>query len=76
MLNYIKVFTGDFIEVQRIFNELIILNVCAIIRNKPNTERLDGFSCSTNSLQDILVHKDELGRANKIIKQLTSELQT
>tara|TARA_R110001583_G_scaffold77787_6_gene211507 strand:- start:677 stop:907 length:231 start_codon:yes stop_codon:yes gene_type:complete len=76
MLNYIEVFTGNFIEVQRIFNELGLLNVCAIIRDKSKIERFNRSTNSNQSIQEILVHKDELKRAQKIIKRLTSELQT
>jgi len=75
MLNYIEVFTGNFIQIQRIFNELNLLNVCAIIRDKSKIDRLKGTSNSNQSLQKILVHKDELKRAKKIIKRLTLKLQ-
>ena len=76
MLNYIKVFSGNFKEVQRVFNELGQLNVCSIIRDKSQLERTKRIMHSNRSQRVILVHKDELDRALKIIKRLTSELQT
>lgn len=76
MLNYTKVFTGNFNEVQYIFNELVLLNVCAIIRDKSRIDGLKNAITSNESLQDILVHKDELKSTQTIIKRLTSELQT
>lgn len=76
MTNYIQVFSGNFIEVQRIFNELETLNICAIIKDESESGRLAGFGSSIPGLQEIHVHKDELSRAKLIIKSLTSKLQT
>ena len=76
MSNYIKVFTGNFIEVQRIFNDLQNLNICAIIKDESESGRLAGFGASIQGLQEIHVHKEELDRATPLIKNLTSELQS
>ncbi len=76
MSNYIRVFSGNFIEVQRIFNELQNLNICAIIKDESESGRLAGFGASIQGLQEILVHKEELERTIPIIKNLTSELQS
>ena len=73
MSNYIKVFSGNFIEVQRIFNELQKLNICAIIKDESESGRLAGFGASIQGLQEIHVHKEELEAAKKHIKQLNSE---
>jgi hypothetical protein len=76
MSNYIRVFTGNFIEVQRIFNELETLNICAVIKDESESGRLAGFGSSLQGIQEIHVHKDELSRAKLIVKSLTSELQS
>jgi len=76
MINYIKVFSGNFIEVQRIFNELQSLNICAIIKDESESARLAGFGASIQGLQEIHVHKEELERTIPIIKSLTSKLQS
>lgn len=76
MSNYIRVFSGNFIEVQRIFNELQNLNICAIIKDESESGRLAGFGASIQGLQEIHVHKEELERTKPIIKNLTSELQS
>ena len=76
MFNYIKVFSGNFNEVHQVFNELVLLNVCAIIRDKSEFESKNSIMHSNKSQRIILVHKDELDRALKIIKHLASELQT
>lgn len=76
MSNYIKVFTGNFIEVQRIFNELKNSNICAIIKDESESGRLAGFGASIQGLQEIHVHKDELEQAVLIVESSTSELQS
>jgi len=75
MSNYIKVFTGNFIEVQRIFNELQNLNICAIIKDESESGRLAGFGASIQGLQEIHVHKEELDSAVLIVERLKSKLQ-
>ncbi|WP_298553799.1 DUF2007 domain-containing protein [uncultured Algibacter sp.] len=75
MSNYIKVFSGNFIEVQRIFTELQNLNICAIIKDESESGRLAGFGASIQGLQEIHVHKEELEKVTPIIKSLTSELE-
>ncbi|WP_136480947.1 putative signal transducing protein [Cognatitamlana onchidii] len=74
MSNYIKVYTGNFIEVQRIFNALETQNISAIIKDESESGRLAGFGSSIQGLQEIHVHKDELALAEPIIEKLTSEL--
>ena len=76
MSNYIKVFSGNFIEVQRIFNKLQNLNICAIIKDESESGRLAGFGASIQGLQEIHVHKEELEGALPIIKNLTSEIHS
>jgi len=81
MSNYVKVFTGSFIEVQHIFSELENINIYAIIKDETESARLAGFGASTHSLQEIHVHKEELKEALPLIEQLSkiygssSELQ-
>jgi len=75
MSNYIRVFSGNFIEVQRIFNELQNLNICAIIKDESESGRLAGFGASIQGLQEIHVHKEELDRAVETVERLTSKLQ-
>ncbi|NJX15577.1 putative signal transducing protein [Tamlana crocina] len=75
MSNYIKIFSGSFIEVQRIFSELEKINICAIIKDESESARLAGFGTFGQGFQEIHVHKDELDRALKAIKTLSTELQ-
>tara|TARA_R110002049_G_scaffold309289_2_gene520249 strand:+ start:33015 stop:33287 length:273 start_codon:yes stop_codon:yes gene_type:complete len=74
--NYINVFTGNFISVQRIFKELESDNICAIIKDESESVRLAGFGSSVQGQQEILVHKDELNEAKRIVKTIISKMKT
>ncbi|MGC6430449.1 MAG: putative signal transducing protein [Jejuia sp.] len=74
--NYTKIFSGNFIEVQRIFRVLEDENICAIIKDESESGRLAGFGVSVQGYQEILVHNDELEKALPLVERLTSELNT
>lgn len=74
MSNYIKVFSGSFIEVQRIFQLLEAENICAIIKDEGEAGRLAGFGGAID-FQEIHVHKDEIKRVTPIIKHINSQLE-
>ncbi|KJD34876.1 hypothetical protein PW52_13275 [Tamlana sedimentorum] len=73
MSNYIKVFSGNFIDVQRIFSELEKENICAVIKDESESGRLAGFGSSILGFQEIHVHKDELDRAVLTVEKIASE---
>ncbi len=73
--NYIKIFSGSFVEVQRIFNALEDENICAIIKDEAESARLAGFGFGIPSFQEILVHRDELERAETLILNLISKYE-
>ncbi|TYA78752.1 putative signal transducing protein [Seonamhaeicola marinus] len=73
--NYIKVFTGDFIIVKRVLNELENVNIRAVIKDETEAGRLAGFGAAVQGLQEVYVHKDELDKTLQIIESLNSELQ-
>lgn len=75
MSNYIRVFTGNFIEVQRIFKALEKVNISAIIKDESESGRLAGFGASIQGLQEIHVHKEELEKATSLVESLTKELE-
>jgi len=70
MKNYIKVFTGNLSDVQRVFNDLAALNICAVIRAKSKFDRINYPGDLNQTIQDILVHKDEIERATEVIDTL------
>ncbi|TBN04356.1 DUF2007 domain-containing protein [Hyunsoonleella flava] len=73
--NYIKVFSGNFIQVQRVFNALEQENICAIIKDESESGRLAGFGASIQGFQEIHVHKDELDKVTPILNRLLSEIE-
>ncbi|MBC3759722.1 MULTISPECIES: putative signal transducing protein [Hyunsoonleella] len=75
MTNYVKVFSGNFIEVQRIFKSLEDVGICAIIKDESESGRLAGFGASIQGFQEIHVHKEEIDRATPIVEALVSELE-
>ena len=75
--NYIKIFTGDFIIVQRIINELKTANINAIVKDNTESARLAGFGGGIlPGFQEVFVNKDELDKAVPIVENITSELQS
>ncbi|MDD7885623.1 DUF2007 domain-containing protein [Flavivirga sp. 57AJ16] len=75
--NYIKIFTGDFIIVQRIINELEAININAIVKDTTESARLAGFGGGiVPGFQEVFVNKDELDNAVPIVQKVTSESQT
>ncbi len=72
--NYIKLYTGNLIIVQRIVQELADIGINAVKREQ-NESGLDPKIYGGHLLQEIHVHKDELDKATEVIKNITSELQ-
>lgn len=73
--NFIKIFTGDFIIVQRIINELKSININAIVKDTTESARLAGFGGGiVPGFQEVFVNKDELDQAVLIVENITSDL--
>ncbi len=68
--NYKKVFSGNFIEVQMIILKLHANNIKAVVKNESESARLAGFAPSILGLVDILVHKDEITKAETVINEI------
>tara|TARA_R110002050_G_scaffold97971_2_gene203652 strand:+ start:44302 stop:44538 length:237 start_codon:yes stop_codon:yes gene_type:complete len=73
--NYIKIFTGSSIVVQRIIFDLEKADIIAVVKDETESGRLAGFGASIQGLQEIQVHKDELEKASAIIDSITTELK-
>ena len=74
--NYLKIFTGDFIIVQRIINELEKIDINAIVKDQTESARLAGFGGGiVPGFQQIFVHQDELDKANEVIENINSQLE-
>jgi len=73
--NYIKIFTGNLIIVQRIIQELKHIGINAIMKEE-NESGLDPKIYGGHLLQEIHVHKDELDRAAEVIESINLDTKT
>ncbi len=72
--NYIKIFTGNFMIVQRIISELKAIHIYAVIKDPTESARLGGYGGGIlPGFQEIFVNKDELDKAVPIIESINSE---
>ena len=74
--NYIKIFTGNFIVVQRIVSALEEIDIVAVIKDESESGRLAGFGAAIQGEQEIYINKQELDKARPIVESVTSELQS
>ena len=74
--NYIKIFTGNFIIVQRIVTALDEIGINAVIKDESESGRLAGFGAAIQGQQTISIHKDELDKAVEIVESISKEFQT
>jgi len=75
--NYIKIFTGSFITVQRIVNELEKIDINAVIKDQTESARLAGFGGGiVPGFQEVFVHKDELDKAIVIVENINADLKS
>ncbi len=72
--NYIKLFSGNFIIVQQLKNELEEININPIIKDETESGRLAGFGSAISGQQEVYVHKDEVERAKDILELINSKL--
>ncbi|QFZ53426.1 DUF2007 domain-containing protein [Oceanihabitans sp. IOP_32] len=73
--NYIKIFTGNFITVQRMVTELENINITAVVKDESESGRLAGFGASIQGQQELFVHKDELDKAIVIVETINASLK-
>ncbi len=74
--NFIKIYTGNFIIVQRIINELKKININAIVKDQTESARLAGFGGGIiPGFQEIFVNNDELDEAVEIIERINVDLK-
>lgn len=73
--NYIKIYTGDFIIVQRVVSDLEKKGINPVVKDQIESARLAGFGSIIPGFQQIYVHKDELDKAVLVVENITSQLQ-
>ena len=72
--HYIKVFSGNVAMAQRIRLELEAVGITPIIKDEGESQRLAGYGSLNQGYQDVVVHEDELEKANSVILKLQDEL--
>lgn len=73
--NYIKIFTGSFIIVQRMVDNLKNIGINAIVKDETESGRLAGFGASISGQQEVFVNKDELDKAIPIIEEIIAKIK-
>ncbi len=72
--HYSKIYSGNFIIVQRMASLLEAIGISPVIKDESESGRLAGFGSSAQGLQDLFVHNDELDKATPIIKNALAEI--
>ncbi|MFI1744139.1 DUF2007 domain-containing protein [Thalassobellus sediminis] len=73
--NYIKIYTGELIIVQRIISELEKLDIIPVLKDQTDSGLLPIFGTSNTIFKQVYVHKDEIEKATPIIESITTELK-
>ena len=73
--NYVKLYTGNLIFVQRIIQELEDIGISAITREQ-NESGLDPKIYGGHLLQEVYVHKDELDKAVLVVESVNLEIKS
>ncbi|MBT4904950.1 MAG: DUF2007 domain-containing protein [Flavobacteriaceae bacterium] len=68
--DFIKIFTGNAINVLALRNALEEKNIVAVIKDDSESARLAGFGMVAPGLQEVFVHEDELDQAIRIVETL------
>ena len=69
--NYVKIFSGNTLLGKRIVERLHKIEIEAIVKDESESARLAGFSSSMLNNIDLYVHKDEVVKAEVVIKELS-----
>jgi len=73
--HYIKIFTGNFILVQRITAKLEEVGISAVVKDESESGRLAGFGAPVQGQQEVFVHEDELNKATPIVQSALAEME-
>ena len=68
-LDYVKVFSGNSMEVQRISNEFKYQGIKVIMKDESESARLAGFGAPSAGNQDLYVLREQADKALAIIKE-------
>jgi predicted ABC-class ATPase len=68
--DFIKIFTGNTLDVLALRNALEEKSIVAVIKDDSESARLAGFGMVAPGLQEVFVHEDELDQAVRIVESL------
>ena len=68
--DFIKIFTGNTIDVLALRNTLEEKSIVAVIKDDSESARLAGFGMVAPGLQEVFVHEDELDQAVREVESL------
>ena len=71
--NYSKLYSGSFIVVQRIVQNLVENGINPIVKDETESARLAGFGSSIYGLQELYIHNFEQEKAEKIVAATLAE---
>ncbi|GGZ70935.1 DUF2007 domain-containing protein [Algibacter mikhailovii] len=73
--NYVKIYTGELIIVQRMVAELEKIDIIPVLKDQTDSGLLPIFGTSNSLFKQVYIHKDELEKATDVINTFKSELQ-
>ena len=73
---YTKVYSGNFILVTRVKDELEARGIIPIIKDEGESQRLAGYASMNQGFQEVFVHNDKLDNAIAIVEQVKVNMET
>jgi hypothetical protein len=74
MTEYVKIYSGSFIIIQRITSELNEVGINPIVKDEGESSRLAGFGAAVPGFQKLFVHESEVDKATPIVEAIQTEL--
>ncbi|WP_243472281.1 putative signal transducing protein [Winogradskyella sp. MH6] len=74
-IEYTKVYSGNFILVTRVKDELEAKGIVPIVKDEGESQRLAGYGSMNQGFQEVFVHNDELDKALTIVEQVKAEME-
>ncbi|WP_431109305.1 putative signal transducing protein [Winogradskyella poriferorum] len=74
-IEYTKVYSGNFILVNRVKDELEAKGIVPIVKDEGESQRLAGYGSMNQGFQEVFVHNDELDQALTIVEQVKAEME-
>jgi hypothetical protein len=72
---YTKIYSGNFILVTRVKDELIHVGIIPIIKDEGESQRLGGQGSLNNGYQELYVNNDELEKAIVVVERVRTEME-